>query len=182
MRSDENYPGVIRPSNSQGGLRPVGGKLTAGVGNNRRALSKINTNIIGAPPYPCAVHKRGVLTEKNASIYKNPAIPAHRPVTRAPGTWRWMLGVAGIPALVQFVLMLYLPESPRWLYRKDKVKEARAILEKIYPADEVEDELKALKSSIEAEKADQDSLGDGLFSKLKNIWGNNVRELEISFH
>ncbi|KAL3617745.1 Cyclin-B2-4 [Castilleja foliolosa] len=82
MRSDENYPGVIRPSNSQGGLRPVGGKVTTGVGNNRRALSKINTNIIGAPPYPCAVHKRGVLTEKNASINKNPGIPAHRPVTR----------------------------------------------------------------------------------------------------
>ncbi|GFP98543.1 cyclin-b2-4 [Phtheirospermum japonicum] len=82
MRSDENYPGVLRPSNTQGGLRPGGGKLTAGVGNNRRALSTINKNIIGAPPYPCAVHKRGVLTEKNAAVNKNPGIPVHRPVTR----------------------------------------------------------------------------------------------------
>lgn len=31
--SDENYPGVIRPSNLQGGLRPgVGGKVTGWLG------------------------------------------------------------------------------------------------------------------------------------------------------
>ncbi|KAK6116170.1 hypothetical protein DH2020_008439 [Rehmannia glutinosa] len=69
--SKENFSGVIRPSNIQG------------VGNNRRALSTINKNIIGPPPlYPCAVHKRGVLKEKNAAFSKNPVIPVHRPVTR----------------------------------------------------------------------------------------------------
>ncbi|KAG8377270.1 hypothetical protein BUALT_Bualt08G0010700 [Buddleja alternifolia] len=91
MGSDENFTGVIRPppSNIQGGLRPGGGKFTSAAGggvgnsNNRRALSTINKNIIGAHPYPpCAVHKRGVFTEKNAAGNKNPVIPAHRPVTR----------------------------------------------------------------------------------------------------
>lgn len=52
------------------------------------------------------------------------------------------------------------------------MKEARAILEKIYPANEVEDEVKALQTSIEAEKAE--SIGDGFFAKVKYIWGNDV--------
>uniref|UniRef100_A0A5B6YKJ9 Putative inositol transporter 2 n=1 Tax=Davidia involucrata TaxID=16924 RepID=A0A5B6YKJ9_DAVIN len=71
--------------------------------------------------------------------------------TKAPGTWRWMLGVAGIPALVQFILMLLLPESPRWLYRKGREEEAKTILRKIYTAEEVETEIEALKESIETE-------------------------------
>ncbi|XWS12926.1 hypothetical protein CRYUN_Cryun37aG0132100 [Craigia yunnanensis] len=88
--------------------------------------------------------------------------------TKTPGTWRWMLGVAGAPAVVQFVLMLSLPESPTWLYRRNKAEEARSILEKIYPANEVEDELKALKLSIEAEKADEQAIGDNLIAKPNN--------------
>ena len=40
-----------------------GGKLTESIGQNRRALSTINRNVIGPPPYPRVVHKRGVLAE-----------------------------------------------------------------------------------------------------------------------
>ncbi|XP_022714447.1 inositol transporter 4-like isoform X1 [Durio zibethinus] len=94
--------------------------------------------------------------------------------THAPGTWRWMLGVAGLPAVVQFFLMLSLPESPRWLYRQNKVEESRSILEKIYPADEVEDELTALRISVETEKADEHAIGDNLIQKVKGALSNVV--------
>lgn len=95
--------------------------------------------------------------------------------THAKGTWRWMLGVAGIPALVQLVLMLSLPESPRWLYRKGKVEEARSILERIYPAQEVDEQIEALRLSVEEEKSLDGSNGDGnIISKIKEAWGNPI--------
>ncbi|KAL8047447.1 hypothetical protein ABFS82_07G001200 [Erythranthe guttata] len=93
--------------------------------------------------------------------------------THVPGTWRWMLGVAGIPAIIQFVLMLSLPESPRWLFRNGKEEEAKAILEKIYPAEEVEHEIQALQTSIKQEKEEQVGEG-GMFGQLKSAWKNDV--------
>ncbi|KAL2456251.1 Uncharacterized protein Fot_56980 [Forsythia ovata] len=80
--SDENFPGVIRPSNILGILRARGDKFPTSVGHSRRALNAIIKNIIGNPPYPSAVHKRGVLTKKNAISNKKPDVPVHRPITR----------------------------------------------------------------------------------------------------
>ncbi|CAK9178323.1 unnamed protein product [Ilex paraguariensis] len=80
--SDENYLGMIRPSNIQGGLRAGNVKFTAGIGQNRRALSTINRNIVGAPPYPCAINNRSGLPEKNEVPNKNLTLPVHRPITR----------------------------------------------------------------------------------------------------
>ncbi|CAI9105719.1 OLC1v1004716C2 [Oldenlandia corymbosa var. corymbosa] len=95
--------------------------------------------------------------------------------THVKGTWRWMLGVAGLPALIQFVLMLSLPESPRWLYRNGRIDEARSILEKIYPSEEVGDEMQALKASIDEEIEIEGSVGGGsMFSKVKQAWGYRV--------
>ncbi|WVZ86364.1 hypothetical protein U9M48_033160 [Paspalum notatum var. saurae] len=95
--------------------------------------------------------------------------------TKVPGTWRWMLGIAGVPALVQFVLMLMLPESPRWLYRKGRKEEAAAILRKIYPANEVEKEIDALRQSIDDEVFLEGSIGEqGLIGKLRKALGSKI--------
>ncbi|TYH72806.1 hypothetical protein ES332_D05G280900v1 [Gossypium tomentosum] len=80
--SDENNPGVIGASRYQGGLHAgERGKLVAATGQNRRALSTINRNLIEGPPFPCAVSKRP-LSERNAVCDKIPPIPQHRPITR----------------------------------------------------------------------------------------------------
>ena len=49
-------------------------------------------------------------------------------------SWRWMLGVQAFPATLFMVLVLFVPESPRWLIvKKNLFDEAREILRKINP-------------------------------------------------
>ncbi|KAK4266506.1 hypothetical protein QN277_027413 [Acacia crassicarpa] len=69
--------------------------------------------------------------------------------TQVPGTWRWMLGVSGVPAVIQFVCMLFLPESPRWLFVKDRQNEAVNVLSKIYDFARLEDEVEFLRVQSE---------------------------------
>ncbi|KAF4380861.1 hypothetical protein G4B88_010791 [Cannabis sativa] len=71
---------------------------------------------------------------------------------QVPGTWRWMLGVAGVPAVIQFALMLCMPESPRWLFMKDRKTEAISVLTKIYDVYRLEDEVEYLNSQLEEER------------------------------
>lgn len=46
--------------------------------------------------------------------------------------WRWMLGIIAFPAAVFLVLILFIPESPRWLIVKRRLyEEAKEILQRI---------------------------------------------------
>ncbi len=45
--------------------------------------------------------------------------------------WRWMFGVTALPACLFFVLMFFVPESPRWLVKNGKSAQARAVLSRI---------------------------------------------------
>ena len=55
--------------------------------------------------------------------------------------WRWMFSSQTIPSLLFFFGLFFVPESPRWLIKKNKVEEANDILQKIggndYAANEV---------------------------------------------
>lgn len=59
--------------------------------------------------------------------------------------WRWMMGVVAVPALAYAVLVLRVPESPRWLveYRKDRAGALKVLLE-IHPEAAAAAEVAAL--------------------------------------
>ena len=46
--------------------------------------------------------------------------------------WRGMLGMETIPALLFFLIIFFIPESPRWLIVQGKEQRAQGILERIY--------------------------------------------------
>lgn len=48
-----------------------------------------------------------------------------------PDAWRWMLGVGAFPAAVYVIMILLVPESPRWLVMKGRLEAARAVLRKV---------------------------------------------------
>ena len=48
--------------------------------------------------------------------------------------WRYMLGVAAVPALLWFLGLLRVPESPRWLALQGREAEARAVFARVIPA------------------------------------------------
>ena len=75
--------------------------------------------------------------------------------------WRWMFGVMAIPAAVFFALLFMVPESPRWLVKKNHVDRARSVLQKV-GAENVESELNDITGSLKEESGQGMT---GLFQK-----------------
>ncbi len=66
--------------------------------------------------------------------------------------WRWMLGVELIPALLYFAALFLVPKSPRWLYLKNKIDEAKIVLNQIHGPERSALEITTIENAIKAEK------------------------------
>jgi sugar porter (SP) family MFS transporter len=65
--------------------------------------------------------------------------------------WRWKLGVSSVPAALFFLMLFYIPRSPRWLAKKGRVEEAREVLQ-LSGDQDAEADLRLIVASIEAER------------------------------
>jgi sugar porter (SP) family MFS transporter len=70
----------------------------------------------------------------------------------ATEVWRGMLGMESLPALLFFIVLFMIPESPRWLIVKGKEMRASMILKKIYGEAEAGVQIANVKKIIDSEK------------------------------
>ena len=66
--------------------------------------------------------------------------------------WRGMLGSGTIPALIFFLIIFFIPESPKWLMVNGKMDKASKVLAKIYATEaEVKEEIEKTNASLAGE-------------------------------
>ena len=90
----------------------------------------------------------GVLLSTVVSWYYGEALQMDKLVA-----WRWMLGSAVVPALVFFLALIAIPETPRWLVSVARVTDAAKVIARIGGSrEEQEKELSEIEESLSAVK------------------------------
>ena len=62
--------------------------------------------------------------------------------------WRWMLGVEAVPAALYFLLLLRVPESPRWLVMQGREVTAREVIERLVDRAQASSLLQDIQASL----------------------------------
>ncbi|MDJ0748213.1 MAG: sugar porter family MFS transporter [Woeseiaceae bacterium] len=86
--------------------------------------------------------------------------------------WRWMLGLEALPAALYFFFMMLVPESPRWLVLEGHTERARDIMQRIAPAEQIEELLSCIRDS--AQEATHN-----LLAKIKDMFRPELRMVLI---
>ncbi|MDG2098285.1 MAG: sugar porter family MFS transporter [Glaciecola sp.] len=81
--------------------------------------------------------------------------------------WRWMLALEIIPALIWFILLFGIPESPRWLSTKGRYDEAKVNLARLHYTD-VESELDSIKATLSTTTL-------SLQKRIQGLWSSRLR-------
>ena len=66
--------------------------------------------------------------------------------------WRWMFACGAVPAVAFWLLLLRIPESPRWLVEAGREGEAKVILDKVGGAGFAQSEVSSIQISLSDEK------------------------------
>jgi sugar porter (SP) family MFS transporter len=68
--------------------------------------------------------------------------------------WRWMFGLAVVPAVILGIGMYFMPPSPRWLLSRGRESQARQVLERIRATRQVDQEFQEIRESLKVQSED----------------------------
>ena len=83
--------------------------------------------------------------------------------------WRWMFGVETIPAFLFFLLMFFVPESPRWLLKYGRDEQAAKILSRLGGAKYAAPAIEDIKKTLAGEEIARVNFRDLFEPKLRRI-------------
>jgi SP family arabinose:H+ symporter-like MFS transporter len=83
--------------------------------------------------------------------------------------WRWMFGAETVPASLFFLLMFFMPESPRWLLKYSKDKQASDILRRVGGGEYADFEIRDIKKTLATEEIAKVNFRDLAEPKLRKI-------------
>jgi SP family galactose:H+ symporter-like MFS transporter len=66
--------------------------------------------------------------------------------------WRYMFGLAAIPAVILLLTMLRMPDSPRWLINSGNIEKAKSNLIKIRKTEDIDKEFQEITTSLDKQK------------------------------
>jgi SP family arabinose:H+ symporter-like MFS transporter len=69
-----------------------------------------------------------------------------------PECWRWMFAAAAVPAVIFWIGLLFVPESPRWLVKQGRDFEALEILNRLSGARQAALDLREIQDAVQDEQ------------------------------
>lgn len=87
----------------------------------------------------------------------------------AEHNWRWMLGIEALPAIVYFLALFSVPNSPRWLMSKGDESRATAVLHKFISIEETSEEITAIQKALSDVKGAQKTPISELFKPAMRL-------------
>ncbi len=90
--------------------------------------------------------------------------------------WRWMLGIGFFPAALYLILLVLIPESPRWLMVQKREQEALDVLKRLCNSEEAAAEVTAIAQSLQQD-GNQAANKKSVLAELAQLFSKPMRRI-----